>query len=61
MMLQKGIENFKDEQKLLMQWQGTPVAKEAIAPWVDNAVRNAWKFKAAAKAITSAAGAAMWR
>jgi hypothetical protein len=48
--LQKGIIDSQAEKQRLLQWQGTPVSKNVIAPWVEDAIFKAWKFKAATRA-----------
>jgi hypothetical protein len=48
--LRKGIVDSTAEQEHLLQWQATPVNSKAIAPWIDNTILKAWKFKAATRA-----------
>ena len=48
--LRRGLETAETERRTLQAWRGVKVEPDAIAQWVDGAVRETWGFKAAARA-----------
>lgn len=48
--LERGIKGAAEDRENFRIWRQTPLTQEVFTPWVDEELRRAWGFKAAARA-----------
>jgi hypothetical protein len=48
--LRWGLEDAEQDMENLRQWRETEIDQEALVPWVNGTIRDAWGFKAATRA-----------